>query len=116
MEFGMVARGWLRESCRDRTLASARARVKVRGMPDIRTPRLRLRPGTPAALHAELESPQALGAALGIAVASGWPPELYDADAVRYTLRWLAAHPGEEAWSFYYLIEEGGTPLVIGAG
>jgi ribosomal-protein-alanine N-acetyltransferase len=85
-------------------------------MPDIRTPRLHLRPGTPDALRGELESPHALGVALGVAVAAGWPPEFYDADAVRYTLNWLATHPGDEAWSFYYMIEQADEPTIVGAG
>jgi RimJ/RimL family protein N-acetyltransferase len=93
-------------------------------MPEIYTPRLRLVPGTPAVLRAELESPEALGAALGADVPASWPPELYDADAVRYMLGWAEAHPADAAWGFYYILEappagpdEGNArPLAVGAG
>jgi RimJ/RimL family protein N-acetyltransferase len=54
--------------------------------------------------------------ALGAAVPASWPPEFYDADAVRHTLHWLETHPGEGAWGFYYVIEAGEAPLVVGAG
>jgi RimJ/RimL family protein N-acetyltransferase len=89
-------------------------------MPEIRTPRLRLVRASPEMLHAELESVNALARALAMDVAAGWPPEFYDADAVRWTLRWMAAHPDQLQWSFYYLVEhpaegERGDRL-IGAG
>jgi RimJ/RimL family protein N-acetyltransferase len=69
-------------------------------------------------LHAELESVSALARAIGTEVAAGWPPELYDADAVRWTLRWMEAHPDEVRWGFHYFVErepETGD-RVIGAG
>ncbi len=53
---------------------------------------------------------------LGVAIASDWPPELYDEGAIRYMLDWLSAHPGEEAWGFYYIVLGGDRPVAIGAG
>lgn len=71
----------------------------------IQTPRLILIPATAESLSAELVSPQALGEILGRGVPASWPPELYDADAVRWTLTWLAEHPEQSAWSLYYIAE-----------
>jgi RimJ/RimL family protein N-acetyltransferase len=82
---------------------------------EIRTPRLRLVRGTPAHLRAELESPATLADALGLDVAESWPPEHFDADAVRWMLKWLDAHPGEGKWGFYYIVEAEAAQ-VIGAG
>jgi RimJ/RimL family protein N-acetyltransferase len=84
----------------------------------LRTSRLFLLPGTIATLRAELESREALGEALGVDVPDGWPPELYDADAVRWTIAWLEAHPGEAEWSMYYIAlapeKAGSRPRLVG--
>ena len=69
----------------------------------LRTPRLVLIPATTEVLEAELSSPAALGIALDTHVPASWPPELYDADAVRWTLRWLAEHGDDAGWSLYYV-------------
>src|SRR3954463_2865588 len=69
----------------------------------LRTPRLVLIPATTEVLEAELSSPAALGMALGTEVPASWPPELYDADAVRWTLRWLAEHGDDAGWALYYV-------------
>lgn len=69
----------------------------------LRTPRLALIPATPASLRAELVAPAALGEVLDVNVPASWPPELYDADAVRWTLSFLLAHPDDRLWSLYYL-------------
>ena len=71
----------------------------------LRTARLVLVPATAGLLEAELTSRLALGLALGAEVPESWPPELYDADAVRWTIDWLASHPGDGAWSLYYVLE-----------
>ena len=94
-------------------------------MPQIRTPRLALFPGTPSLLRAELESPETLARELAAVVPASWPPELYDGDAIRYMLDWLEANPAQSAWSFYYVLkhERAGAadasesrPVLIGAG
>jgi [ribosomal protein S5]-alanine N-acetyltransferase len=82
---------------------------------EIRTPRLRLVGATPAHLRAELDSRAALSNALGAAIPTSWPPELYDADAMRWMLGWLEAHPDDAVWGFYYFVEADANEA-IGAG
>lgn len=79
----------------------------------LRTPRLVLIQATVEVLEAELSSAEALGSALGVDVPASWPPELYDADAVRWMLGWLAEHGDEAGWSLYYVatIAVAGTDL-----
>jgi RimJ/RimL family protein N-acetyltransferase len=77
---------------------------------NIGTPRLLLIPATPESLRAELVAPAALGDVLDVDVPASWPPELYDADAVRWTLAFLLAHPDERLWSLYYVAERAGDP------
>lgn len=71
----------------------------------LRTARLLLIQPTISALEAELHSREALGEALAAEVPESWPPELYDADAVRWTIKWLAEHPEQTDWSLYYVAE-----------
>jgi RimJ/RimL family protein N-acetyltransferase len=71
----------------------------------LRTSRLLLVAATEELLEAELQSREALGAALQGEVPESWPPELYDADAVRWTMDWLSSHPGDARWSLYYILE-----------
>ena len=75
----------------------------------LRTPRLLLLQGTFTVLEAELQSREALGEALAARVPDSWPPELYDADAIRWMMKWLVEHPDEADWSLYYVAE---VPLV----
>ncbi|MBV9950097.1 MAG: GNAT family N-acetyltransferase [Myxococcales bacterium] len=85
---------------------------------------MRLVPGTPEMLRAELDSPEALAAALGADLPASWPPEFWDADAVGHMLRWLEAHPADAAWGFYYILEAppagadpaAARPFAAGAG
>ena len=87
-------------------------------MPIIRTERLLLSPATEDQLMAELLSPAALSQALNVEVTGEWPPQFYDADAVRYTLEHLRANPGENDWGFYYVVlpkRDEGPATVIGA-
>ena len=80
------------------------------------TQHLDLIPASDAALGAELESPAALAAVHDVEVPPDWPPPLYDADAVRFALDWLAAHPGLAEWGFHYMVRRGPQPTLIGAG
>src|SRR4029078_7247278 len=84
----------------------------------LRTPRLVLFPATAEVLEAELVSPEALGETLGADVPSSWAPELYDTDAVRWALRWLAEHEGNADWCLYYVAalsaELSGRPALVG--
>ena len=85
----------------------------------IRTPRLELVPATAAQLRADLESREALAAALGVAVPESWPPELYDADATRWGLAQLETM-GVESSPFlqYWFVRVGddGARTLIGVG
>ena len=87
-------------------------------MSTLRTARLVLLGATVDTLGAELVSRQALGDALGVDVPESWPPELYDADAIRWTLNWLAEHPENGNWSLYYIAEAPGQgssrPRLVG--
>ena len=69
-------------------------------------------------MTAELDSPHALGELLAADVPESWPPELYDAGAIRWMLSWLETHPHEAAWSLYYVAErprsQQGRPLLVG--
>jgi ribosomal-protein-alanine N-acetyltransferase len=90
-------------------------------MPVLRTTRLLLIPATPATLAAELASPAALGESLGVGVSESWPPELYDADAVRWTLRALEEGRCPPDWCLYYIGERAevggaGQATLIGVG
>jgi RimJ/RimL family protein N-acetyltransferase len=87
----------------------------------IRTSRLDLVAATPAALRIELESPELLGPHLGARVPKGWPPELYDESAVRYTLQRLLDRPEEANWGFHYFLlrEDAHEPadrVLVGCG
>jgi ribosomal-protein-alanine N-acetyltransferase len=86
----------------------------------LRTPRLLLISATAESLSAELVSPAALGEVLSVDLSASWPPELYDADAVRWTLAWLAQHPAEAEWSLYYIAEvphaRAARALLVGVG
>jgi ribosomal-protein-alanine N-acetyltransferase len=88
----------------------------------IETSRLLLLPATPDFLRADLEGPAELAARLGFRVPPGWPPELYDAPAIEYTLAHLEAHPGTPQWGFYYFVRKPEGPagseeaFVLGAG
>jgi RimJ/RimL family protein N-acetyltransferase len=81
------------------------------------TERLDLLNATEPALRADLESHAALATVLGVAVPSSWPPELYDADATRWVLSWMAQNPDDHRWGFYYvtLRNHDGTRTLIGA-
>ena len=86
-------------------------------MPRIDTARLTLLPASAAHLQADLEGPTTLERALGIAVPPGWPPELYDADAIRWTMARLAEDPHERDWLMYYVVRrvmDGAPDLLIG--
>ena len=85
-----------------------------------RTKRLELIAATTEALRAELESREALGRVLNVAVPSSWPPELYDADAVRWVLNAMEAEGGVPSpWGLYYIADaprEGSLAKLIGVG
>ena len=72
--------------------------------PSLHTERLELRPASAAALRAELQGRATLSAALAVEVPASWPPELYDADAVRWTLEQLGGAPDGGRFGLHYLV------------
>ncbi len=88
-------------------------------MPPLQTARLALVPATATHLRAELEGHAALGKALNAEVPASWPPELYDQDAIRYSLSWVLDHPHQTGWGFHYVLRRPASsepPLLIGTG
>jgi [ribosomal protein S5]-alanine N-acetyltransferase len=83
------------------------ARQLIQDGIEITTRRLTLIAATPRHLQAELVSNAAFQAAIGCSVPENWPPELYDHDAINWTLRMLASVPDMQRWALYYVIEHG---------
>lgn len=81
-------------------LNSAGLRVNT----ELHTDRLDIRRGTAPALRAALESNAALGRILNVDVPDSWPPDLYDEDAVRWTLALLGDRIDGGPYGFYYII------------
>jgi RimJ/RimL family protein N-acetyltransferase/uncharacterized damage-inducible protein DinB len=70
----------------------------------LRTRRLRLIPGTPDLLRADIAGPEHLAAALGNPVPSSWPPEYYDKPAMEWTLKHLEKDPANADWALFYVV------------
>jgi ribosomal-protein-alanine N-acetyltransferase len=54
-----------------------------------------------------------------VAIADDWPPELYDADAIHWSLRALERDPTQLGWLVYYCIRTApahALPKLIGVG
>lgn len=85
----------------------------------IETERLLLLPATIETLRAELANDVArLCTLLGVAAPAEWPPELYDSDAVKFSLDGLEREPSASAWGAHYMSRKcanGGAPVLIGA-
>jgi len=86
----------------------------------IRSRRLDLLPADARCLAAEMDGAAALAAALGVRVPDDWPPELYDRDAVEFSLVVAQYTPPEDAlWLSYYFVlrdDDGRGPTVVGIG
>ena len=84
----------------------------------IKTERLTLVPATASQLIADLEGPASLARALGIVVPAAWPPNLFDADAIRFMLPLVASAPDAARWGFHYVIlrRDRLPGIAIGAG
>jgi [ribosomal protein S5]-alanine N-acetyltransferase len=78
------------------------------------TPRLRLVGADAPLLRADLAGTQALGAALPAEVADTWPPEHYDADAVRWMLNAADALEVDSPWRGYYIVLNAPKPTLVG--
>jgi RimJ/RimL family protein N-acetyltransferase len=77
------------------------------------TRRLTLVAATAGHMHADLESREALARSLRVAVPDSWPPDLYDHDAIRYSLAMLE-DPANDGWSFYYVVTNTPGPTLVG--
>jgi RimJ/RimL family protein N-acetyltransferase len=83
-------------------------------MTPIYTQRLRLIPATAALLRADLEGREALALAAGCQVSEDWPPELYDAQAIQYTLDLMERSPAHLGWPLYYIALPAPESALIG--
>lgn len=116
----MTLRSWIGRGLRAgiRLLEGGRgADGVVLGPRSMLTERLALMPVTPESLQADLRGAGALAAVLGVHVPGDWPPELYDRDAILFTLRGLRRTPGHPNWWMYYLLRrptELAPAMVIG--
>jgi RimJ/RimL family protein N-acetyltransferase len=70
----------------------------------IQTARLDLVPATPGVVHAALEGPVSLAAALGVVVPQTWPPEYLDAESLSFTLARLAEGPDQLGWWLHFAV------------
>lgn len=83
----------------------------------IETARLRLTPATRDCLEAELANDHAkLGALLGARVDASWPPDLYDAAAMQWTLDAFDNDPAFRNWGLLYFVSKEAAPALIGVG
>jgi RimJ/RimL family protein N-acetyltransferase len=83
---------------------------------DILTARLVLRPATVEVLRADLGGRAALARALDARVTDDWPPDLYDAGAIGWTIRALERDPAAADWFGYYFLRAAAPLVLIGVG
>ena len=82
----------------------------------IETARLLLVEAGVEALRAEAAHDYArLAEVLGVATPAAWPPDLYDDDAVAWSLRELEEDPNRAPWNTYYFVLKS-TRTLLGAG
>lgn len=83
----------------------------------IRTARLRLVPATVEMLRADLARDlERLGRLVGAAAPAVWPPELFDGEAIRYSIEDLESDPRNAHWSMCYFVREGAPGEIVGVG
>jgi [ribosomal protein S5]-alanine N-acetyltransferase len=87
-------------------------------VPRLRTSRLLLVPASIESLRAELRSNDDLGNVIGAEIPPSWPPELYDADAINWTINAIESGRSAGDWSVYYFtrVNDRSKPTLIGAG
>jgi ribosomal-protein-alanine N-acetyltransferase len=102
----VTVREWIGRSFRAslRLLESGDAGTTPSAPRSMLTARLGLVPVTPESLQADLRGAAALAAVLGVDVPADWPPQLYDRDAVLFTLHGLVQAPGNPNWWMYYVV------------
>src|SRR5262249_20381584 len=72
----------------------------------LQTKRLRIVPTTLGLVTLELASYRELGRALGVDVPQGWPPGLYDRDAMAFFRQRLNVDPADAGWYGWYVVYE----------
>ncbi len=117
---GVLRRYWTvpeRQIAESIVLADDRWWAARAGLP-IRTRRLDLVAASADLLQAELDGPPSLGASLRCQVPATWPPDLYDEQATRYSLRAVEADPANVAWNMYYVVRRPthGIGVLVGVG
>jgi RimJ/RimL family protein N-acetyltransferase len=86
-------------------------------MLELHTARLDLVCATPAMLEADAGEGGSLADAASATVPEGWPPDLFDRDAVRWMLGWVTTHPDQARWGPYYIALRGdGRRTLVGTG
>ncbi|MEO5510557.1 MAG: GNAT family protein [Longimicrobiales bacterium] len=85
---------------------------------NINAARLTLIGATIPALEADLAGRAQLSAALGVPVPDNWPPELYDAPAIEWTLNRLRNRTGpDDGLGMYYIVlRDGSSSVLVGVG
>jgi len=73
----------------------------------LNTPRLALVGCSAEILRAEGEDRARFAELLNARIPEDWPPELYDDDARRWTLRAVEASPQHAGWWMYYVVLDG---------
>jgi RimJ/RimL family protein N-acetyltransferase len=81
----------------------------------IQSENLDLFAATVALIEKDLAAPAKLFAALGVAVPSSWPPQLFGPQAMRFALAQLR-HTSEQGWSAWYLVKRGKPGDLVGIG
>jgi RimJ/RimL family protein N-acetyltransferase len=81
----------------------------------IESRRLTLVAATTELVQADLEGRTSLGESLSADVPENWPPDLYERQAMKFSLDLLKQDPRQTGWSFWYLISRSHKgPLLVG--
>jgi RimJ/RimL family protein N-acetyltransferase len=70
----------------------------------INTPRLQLTQASADTVTAAIEDRTSLASLLDADVPRSWPPDLFDDDALRWTLRWMSDPTNDRRWGFYWVV------------
>jgi [ribosomal protein S5]-alanine N-acetyltransferase len=84
----------------------------------IESARLTLIPASIASLSAEVAGDIArLAASLRVAAPEAWPPDLYDSEAMAWSLHALRQPSFRPPWcTYYFALKTGKAPILVGAG
>ena len=79
----------------------------------VQSARMNLIAATTDLLTKDIEDTASLAEALGVIIPEAWPPDLYGRSAKRFALQQLD-DPGEQSWSFWYLMTRDDPSELIG--